>query len=214
MLSDVATGPMLPSRQYGDFLRPAEAAGLLDWALVNRSRFRPAKLTGGVLDLSRRRALKLRDLGPHRAVLEHEILNRLPEIFRDTGTRPFVPDLLELELAGHGHGAFFKTHSDIPIGVKRGADAAVRLKHHDRLVSAVYYLHRKPQAFSGGALRLYRIGDNEGTGEYKEYQPEHNSLVAFGSWAPHEVREVIEPDDQFENWRFAVNIWICRKPGY
>lgn len=213
MLTEVALGPMLPSRQYSDFLASADAAGLLDWALANRARFRPAKVTGGVLDFTRRRALKLGDLGPHRAILERRLLERLPEIFFDTGTRPFAPDLLELELVGHGHGSFFKPHKDIPIGAKRGTDTGARLKDHDRLVSAVYYLHRKPKTFSGGALRLYRVGDTKGAGEFKEYQPEHNSLVAFPSWVTHEVREVTAPDDLFENWRFAVNIWICRKPG-
>jgi Rps23 Pro-64 3,4-dihydroxylase Tpa1-like proline 4-hydroxylase len=205
---------MLPSRQYPDFLTSCEAGALLRWALDNRARFKPAKLTGGVLDPERRRALKLEDLGPHRELLEQRLLDRLPDIFRDTGTPPFQPDLLELELAGHGDGAFFTTHSDIPIGLKRGADPHPALKDHDRLVSGVYYLHNKPRAFSGGALRLYGVGDRKGQGKYRDYEPEHNSLVAFPSWAFHEVREVSCPGDRFEDWRFAVNIWICRKPGY
>lgn len=214
MPADRPLGPLLPSRQYEQFLPAAEADGLLQWAVENRARFAPARLTGGVLDPSRRQALKLGDLDRFHALLEASIVARLPDIFRDTGTQQFAPDHIEIELTAHGDGAFFRPHSDVPIGVRRDPDSAVALKPFDRLVSAVYYLHRRPKRFSGGTLRLFRIGDTAGQGAFTEYEPRHNSLVAFPSWAFHEVTRVSAGEEPFENWRFAVNIWICRKPGY
>ncbi|MEO7178885.1 MAG: 2OG-Fe(II) oxygenase [Allosphingosinicella sp.] len=202
--------PLPPCHQYRDFLDPAEHRALLDWALANAERFEPARLTGHVIDPKRRVAERLKDMGPHRAVLERRLKAALPDIFRRTGTRPFEIEFVELEVAAHGDGAFFAHHSDIPVGTGRQPLGGDKSGKQDRLVSAVYYFHREPKRFSGGTLRLYRLGDYEASGDYVEFEPEQNSLVVFPSWVRHEVRRVSCPGCGFEDYRFAVNAWLCK----
>jgi Rps23 Pro-64 3,4-dihydroxylase Tpa1-like proline 4-hydroxylase len=202
--------PLPPCHQYRGFLEPAEHRALLEWAIAGRERFEPARLTGHVIDPKRRIAERLNDLGPHRPVIERRIKENLPDIFRRTGSKPFEVEYFELEIAAHGDGAFFAHHSDIPVGKGRKPLGGDKTGKQDRLVSAVYYFHREPRRFSGGTLRLYRLGDLEAAGDYVEFEPEQNSLVVFPSWVRHEVRPVSCPDCSFEDYRFAVNAWLCR----
>lgn len=93
-----------------------------------------------------------------------------------------------------------------PIGASNG---------QDRVLSAVYYFYREPKGFSGGALRLYRFGARpaEANGDpsnWVDVEPHRNSLVAFPSFALHEVLNVDCPSGSFENFRFALNCWFCR----
>jgi len=203
-------GPFPPCHQYPGFLDEAEHSALLEWTIASRERFEPATLAGYVLDPKRRIAERLRELGPHRAVFERRLVENLADIFRRTGTRPFEIEHFELEVAAHGDGAFFAHHSDIPVGRGRKPLGGDRTGTQDRLVSAVYYFHREPKRFSGGTLRLYRLADYEAAGDYVEFEPLQNSLVVFPSWVRHEVRRVSCPDCGFEDYRFAVNAWLCR----
>jgi hypothetical protein len=202
--------PLPPCHQYRDFLAPEERSALLDWTIANRERFGPALLSGHIHDPTRRVAERFHNLGPHRAVLERRIGENAADIFRRTGTRPFEIEFLELEVAAHGDGAFFSAHSDIPVGPGRQPVGGDRSGTQDRLVSAVYYFHSEPKRFSGGNLRLYRLGDHEAKGDFIEFEPEQNSLVVFPSWVRHEVRPISCPGCSFADYRFAVNAWLCR----
>ena len=205
--------PLPPCHQYRDFLEPAEHDALLDWSIANRDRFEPARITGHVVDPGRRIAERLNDLGPHRPVLERRLRENLPDIFRRTGSKPFEVEYFELEIAAHGDGAFFAHHSDIPVGRGRKPLGGDKTGRQDRLVSAVYYFHREPKCFSGGTLRLYRLGDHNASGDFVEFEPIRNSLIVFPSWVRHEVRRVSCPGCGFEDYRFAVNAWLCRTLG-
>ena len=187
-----------------------EQAALVEWTLSNRSRFIPSQVMGDIVNLDRRVSERLPDLGPLRPVFERRLTENLPEIFRRTGTRPFEVEYFELELASHGDGAFFANHVDLRIGPGRKPHGGDVSGTQDRLLSTVYYFYVPPKRFSGGALRLYRFGDHDGSGDFVEFQPKQNSLVAFPSWARHEVRPVSVPGGAFEHGRFAVNAWLCR----
>ena len=117
----------------------------------------------------------------------------------DAPLTAFEVSQVELELMAHGDGAFYKRHLD----TQTGGDARSR-----RLVSGVYYFNHRPKAFSGGALRLYAIGDDD---RFIVIEPVHNSLLVFPSWAPHEVMPVSCPSKAFVDSRFAVNCWLRRK---
>ena len=77
------------------------------------------------------------------------------------------------------------------------------------MISAVYYFHREPKAFSGGALRLYRFGvdphDPASEADSVAFEPRQNSLVCFPSWAVHKVDLVRCASDRFEDFRFGLN---------
>lgn len=204
-------GPMPPWHRYSAFLGEVEREELLGWTLDNWGRFQPSTLAGGVLDPERRVSERLRELGPLRAVFEGRIRSLLDDLFRRTGTRPFEPETYELEIVAHGDGAHFARHTDIPLGPGRRPVGGDDRGTQDRLLSGVYYFHREPKAFSGGALRLYRFGsEDDAADDWIDIEPDQNSLVVFPTWASHEVRPVSCPSRDFADSRFAVNVWLCR----
>lgn len=83
------------------------------------------------------------------------------------------------------------------------------------MLSAVYYFHALPKGFSGGQLRLFRFGADHTAAQselanHVDLEPVRNSLIAFPSWAYHEVRPVSCPSGDFADFRFALNCWYCR----
>ena len=90
------------------------------------------------------------------------------------------------------------------------AIAMYRLRQLIAGSSAVYYFHRSPKSFSGGALRLYSFEASEERGTFVDIEPTNDTLVFFPSWFPHEVRPVVCPSGRFEDSRFAINCWVHR----
>jgi SM-20-related protein len=107
----------------------------------------------------------------------------------------------ELEMVAHGHGAFFARHIDTFTGSTRAK------WNTDRLISLVFYFGLGPRRFTGGELVLHPFVPGAAP---VAIEPEPNRLVAFPSFAPHEVRPVELAEDSFENARFAVNCWLHR----
>jgi len=215
-----AKGPMPPHARLAGILSRDEQDRLLAWAIAHEQDFKPAKVYyrpkdgGGRVDLDRRTALKLRDLGPNGPMVEQRLLERLPEIMAAAGYRGPPPLSLEFELNAYGEGGHFRAHSDIVTGQDRATLGAQ--PGEDRLVSAVYYFHREPKGFSGGALRLFRFGadiSQPDADDAVDFEPEQNTLVVFPSWAMHQVEEVRCPSGRFEDYRFALNCWFCRAIG-
>lgn len=206
-MSGVKSGDVrLPFRIHRDFLTIGQRIAILAWALDNRARFRPAMLKSGLVDLEVRRALYLRDLGPSRSILSRSVAELVPQLVRDLPLTPFVIGGLEMELVAYNDGAHFTLHTDTYTG-ERG-------RRGDRVLSGVYYFYREPKMFSGGALRLQKLGVSSDGGSFPDITPEQNSLVVFHSWWPHEVRPVVCPSCDFADSRFAVNVWVYRaSPG-
>jgi Rps23 Pro-64 3,4-dihydroxylase Tpa1-like proline 4-hydroxylase len=207
----MASLPLPPWRQLPGVLAPAEHAALLGWTLENRSLFQPSKVVGAGYSPDLRVSERVKAVGPMRPLLEPRIRALLPDILAGAGSKPFEPDFIEFEIAAHGDGAFFKPHTDVPVGPGRRRIGGDRTGRHERVVSAVLYYHREPKAFSGGALRLFRFAAPAAPEYGIDVEPVQNSLVVFPSWAVHEVTRVSCPGDRFEDRRFAVNIWLCRE---
>ena len=193
---------MMPYRVTQDFLSADAHRGLLDWALANEARFRAAPLAGGIVDPQIRSARVMRDLGSTEPLLRAKIAALVPRWIAELRVTPFDVTEIELELAAHNEGAHFALHTD----TYRTALKA----RGDRMLSAVYYFHAEPKMFSGGLLRLHRIGARPGDPGGADIAPEQNSLVVFPSWGPHEVLRVSCPSGAFADSRFAVNCWIYR----
>jgi Rps23 Pro-64 3,4-dihydroxylase Tpa1-like proline 4-hydroxylase len=195
---------MPPHTVLRDFLDEQTAADLLDQTLAWEAKFKPTRVASKAVDPAVRVSLGTRELGAFAPLLERKIAAIVPALVAALKATPFEPDSVELQLVAHGDGAFYKRHIDTQTA--RNAD-----KDHIRVLSGVYYFHVTPKAFSGGALRLHAIG---GRGEeFVDVMPEHNSLLVFPSWAPHEVTPVRCPSGRFRDARFAVNCWIRRKKG-
>ena len=204
-------GPIPRFHQYFEFLEAAEREALVEWTFEHRSRFKPSTLVGGVIDPRRRDSERLSDLGPLEDMFSNKMRELGEDIFVRTGTTPFDVEYIELEIAAHGDGAHFATHTDIPIGEGRKPLGGDRTRTQDRLLSGVYYFYREPKGFSGGQLRLHRFGSDNEPGDYVDIEPAQNSLVIFPSWTTHEVLKVHCPSRAFEDYRFAINCWLCRK---
>ncbi|WP_199856829.1 2OG-Fe(II) oxygenase [Nocardia suismassiliense] len=109
----------------------------------------------------------------------------------------------EYELATHGDGDFFAAHHDV------GAPGT-----NSRVLTFVYYLHRTPKEFTGGQLRVYDVavsaGQPSNPTSYRDFEPDHDSIVFFRPTAFHEVRPIACPTGQVGDGRFAINGWLCR----
>ena len=180
------------------------AAGLLAYAIENESRFQPSETIGegsAGIDRSARISSVLRDLGSLKQDIRNRLLKLAPDFMIDLGIPRFDVSKIEVEMAAHNDGAFFNTHVDT-------------IDYDDatpRLMSVVYYFHREPKRHSGGALRIYALGPGEAAPRYRDIDPEHNSLVFFPSWVPHEVRPITCPSGAFADSRFAINAWFLRR---
>ncbi len=208
-------GPLPQYARVLDFLAETEVVRLFDWTIATAGHFQPATVGEGKsrLDSRRRIALTSAKLGPLEALLRERLLFVLPELMAATGTNGPLPTSLELQLAAHGDGAFYGPHLDMPVGASRTAASGDR--REDRVLSAVYYFHAEPQRFSGGQLRLFRFGQvpkvqESQNARHVDIEPARNSLVAFPSWVPHEVRAIRVPSGAFRDYRFGLNCWYCR----
>lgn len=204
---------MPPYVQLFDVLSDDEHAELRTWAIGHQSAFEPAQIDagaskiGGRIEPGVRTAFRLNNLGTLHKVLRERFMSLLPRIMDATGYHGPPPTTVEFELNAYGDGGHFKQHIDTLAG---------KPEDETRILSAVYYFCREPKGFSGGALRLFRFGvqgDDAGPDDVVAFQPEQNSLVAFPSWAPHRVDRVTCQSGRFEDFRFALNVWFCRKLG-
>ena len=149
------------------------------------------------LDHARRVSKKL-SLGSLNAELRVKVADLLPVMFEKLGIKPFIPSKIEVELVAHGDGAFFLRHIDT-------------LTHRDgrrRIISAVYYFHALPKAFSGGVLRLHSLAASGQQCTFVDVAPDYDTLVFFPSFFPHEVMPVKCASRNFLDSRFAINFWI------
>lgn len=206
-MSEVSDNPLrvfVPPthRLYRDFLDADTHADLVAWTMENEAEFEPTRVADGKYDPSVRSSLGVSDFGPTVALLRQRVLDLVPTLIKDLRVSSFEPSDVEVQLVSSNDGSFFRPHIDTFIADRRKAT--------DRLVSAVYYFYTEPKAFTGGALRLYPFGAKEGEGNFVDIEPEQNMLIAFPSWAMHEVLPVICPSRRFADSRFNVNCWVLR----
>jgi Rps23 Pro-64 3,4-dihydroxylase Tpa1-like proline 4-hydroxylase len=184
-----------------DFLSAETADALLDHALANNALFQPTEVgrSGtGVTSQKRRVSLGTHNLGPFEAVMKARISDLVPQMIAALRMPPIEVAKIELEMVAHGDGAFYRRHTDA---------SPRRVAPTIRALSAVYYFHGRPRGFSGGALRLYPMGAPIPE-RFVDIEPEHNRLIVFPSWAPHEVMPVSCPSGEFRDSRFAINCWV------
>jgi predicted 2-oxoglutarate/Fe(II)-dependent dioxygenase YbiX len=146
------------------------------------------------VDLNSRLSFRLTEVGP----IAHWLLPLIKEPLRTIGAllgiAPFAMGQIELKCTAYGDGNFFSVHSD-------------SVYHPTRRISFVYYFHRSPKPYSGGALLLYD-GDVENAGRYfpdrvTRLETLDNSIVFFPSSAYHEVARVVSNSGHFEDARFT-----------
>lgn len=186
------------------FLDDATARRLLDHALAGHGLFAPAVVTEGGADHvapEHRKAWVTNNLGPAGSTFVAAVETHFDDLCSALGLAPFPIAAWDMGMAAHRDGGFFREHIDTMTAENRGAQAG------DRIVSLVYYLHRPRAAFTGGDLVLRpfvgRVGE-------VRIAPKHHRLVAFPSFARHEVEPIRVPGNAWEDARFSINCWLLR----
>ncbi len=186
-----------------NFLPEAVHRRLLTHVLGVRD-FRPGKIIANgqtsYCPESRKGQLSDDRLGEHLPAFRSALRAAFGEICAAVGVPPFDLANIEIRLAAHGDGDFFSPHRDSFVGNDRTA------ANRDRIVTAVYYLHRQPRLFKGGELRIFPFDNSQPL----LVEPSDNRLVAFPSFVMHEVLPVSVPDGAFANSRFSVSCWYDR----
>jgi SM-20-related protein len=191
-----------PVVRLENFLGEAVAGQILRQVVARQEEFQPSRIGSdleGRLDLSFRVSKKLRHPGALGTEVELAVAEILPEVLAEMKIGRIQSYRLETELVWHGNGAFFKPHIDTKLYENNHLSS--------RVLSAVYYLHRKPKPFRGGQLRLYPLSPAE-IERYRDVEPVSDSVVFFPSWFPHEVLPVHSDSEAFADGRFAVNCWV------
>lgn len=160
-----------------------------------------ARVADARLDRSIRRSSIIRDLGEVREAVATRLGAIAERATRELNLPPLATGSLELELAAHGDGAYYREHIDTATG-NPGSTTA-------RALAGVCYFYRQPKAFSGGELRIHAIAPaGAGARLFADIVPDCGLLLLFPAWAPHEVRPVNVPSGAFLDSRFAINCWF------
>jgi SM-20-related protein len=185
-------------RVLDGFLDAELHASVLQFSIASQARFKPSLVSGGNYDPTRI-SRSLRDFHPLEAAFSERVRSLVSQLIAELhDIKAFKLPTLELEMVAYGDGAYFRRHRDVELDIIRAADKSARI------LSAVYYFHAEPKAFSGGALRLY----GDGKGDFVDIEPEQNTLVVFPSQTVHEVMPISCPSRRFSDSRFAINCWV------
>jgi Rps23 Pro-64 3,4-dihydroxylase Tpa1-like proline 4-hydroxylase len=140
-------------------------------------------------------------LGRFESAFGAAVLDRFSEILAGTGVPVFDVARIETEVCAQRQGSYFAKHIDTDTREPSGS------LQSDRLISAVYYFPREPRSFIGGELVIY---DFTGRQEAARVEPARNRLVAFPSFACHEVTAITDGADSLAGARWSVNCWLHR----
>lgn len=198
-----------PYRIIPHFLGDHLAGRLLSYAQENEGAFRPTIIgrnSTARLDETFRASRSLRDLGSLRGEMEQRYAAVMDWAVAELHIKPFTLDGFDMEVAAHNDGGFYKRHIDTFVG----EDALS--SRRDRVLTGVYYFHAQPKGYSGGDLRMHALMASETGGSFTDITPEHDMLLLFPSWMPHEVLPVSCPSKAFRDSRFAINGWYRRRP--
>jgi SM-20-related protein len=203
-------GNISPVLVIDGFLGDAAADRLLSQIVASSANFAPSNVRQagtGNHDTAFRSSLRLPGrIGVELDGFKHAVHARFAELCSATGIAPFLIDHTECSVVAHGDGDFYKPHIDTRTG-DPGPRAQSASGRQVRVLSCVYYLSHRPQAFSGGELVFYPLGSDA---EPARIAPQHDRLAVFPAFVPHEVLPILCPSGAFEDSRFSINCWLHR----
>jgi len=189
-----------------DLLPADEQAALLAWVLAHEDLMQPSRIGTGETAPDIRNSLSVRkDMhGPWKAPMMERIGALVPGLIAELGMQPLPVHKIEADMVAYRDGGFVRPHIDTAAYVRQPGD---------RMLTMVYYFHREPKGFGGGALRIHPPSVPPADApQHLDLVPENNSLIAFAAWVPHEVLPVSVPSGRYEDCRFAINFWARRAP--
>lgn len=186
---------------FDDFLSAPDHARLLAYALTNEARF--VSTTTSTNDLSYRQSVVLHEFPEFAELFRRRIRALLAEVAAGLPCAA-LGQTIEAQLTAHNDGNYYKVHND------NGSPDTAR-----RELTFVYYFHRQPKAFTGGALRVFdtvvRNGYYVAADSDRLIEPMDNRIVFFLSRYQHEVTPIACPSRAFADGRFTVNGWVHRQ---
>jgi SM-20-related protein len=196
---------MIPHVLFPNAMGEAFADRLLAFAIDHREtaeqgRIRDMAAAAGRVDAAVRNVLVIPNLGTLGDELQAGVDARLPEVRAKLGVEPFERARTQVSMVAYGDGTFYIRHIDTTLKPRPGQAT--------RRITFVYYFHREPKSFSGGALRLYDVRQTNSI----DVEPQRDAFIAFPSWMYHEVLPVSCPNGSFADGRFAVNVWVTGRP--
>jgi Rps23 Pro-64 3,4-dihydroxylase Tpa1-like proline 4-hydroxylase len=195
--------PKVPIVRCEEFLVAQELTALVEHVLAQGPNFTSSRVTredaGGTFDPTQRRSRVLFNLGWFGPVFSERLRFVLPHVLFRLGRPSFAVTGLEMQLTASNDGDFFRPHTDSGSGDTGGRD-----------LTFVYFFHREPRGFSGGALRIFAAKRDDGESEYPSItiEPAQNEIVFFPSHLLHEILPVRCPSRAFSNSRFTANGWF------
>jgi SM-20-related protein len=185
-----------------EFLGADAAEDLLAQMIAAESRFAASKVRGANQHIRSSLHLPGR-VGVDLKGFTSAIMDSVDDLATAVGMKPFEIYDAERSIIAHRDGDYYGTHID----TRTQAD---NVQPSIRVISCVYYLYRTPRKFSGGELRIHRLGAAPEDGSSSVIEPVHDRLVVFPSFLPHEVLPVTLSSDRFEDSRFSINCWLHR----
>lgn len=171
--------------------------------MANEAELVPSRVGKHRINPDSRNARSLYRDAPWKPGMSARIAALMPGILTDLGMASFEMSGFETEMVVYPDGGFINRHHDTATGASR--------HKRDRVVTVVYYFHREPRSFTGGELRLTpRLAPPDGAPTHIDLTPGQNMLIAFPSWALHEVLRIGIPSGTYEDSRFAINFWAVR----
>jgi SM-20-related protein len=192
--------------QLEDFLTDEEHAELIRFvqhheADLVTSTVNPDGGSTYEVDDDYRRSRVLYEIGPIEPMFDARLRALLPHLRKELDVAWFELDRLESQLTASGDGDFFGIHTD------SGGPEVVT-----RRLTYVYYFSMRPDAFTGGELKVYdnvlRDGFYHPADTFTTVEPRDNSVVFFPSVLFHEVMPVHTSGDALTDHRFTVNGWF------
>ena len=188
--------------KVSNFLLKEERDHLLETVCTHQSAFKPLGIPdpdgGGTLHLSLGPENNgSSEIEPIRKVCEplaNKIEALLPKIFEMLGVNPFPISKIPLSIGNGLNGHTGSVHND---------ESGGRFK-----ISILYYFHKIPKVFQGGALELFATDEDAQDGYEKspfaKIEHEDNLLIAFPSETYHGVTDVTLDSTKFEEGRFVI----------
>ncbi len=199
---ELSMNPRCPHVLFREIFGAATVAELLEYVIARQDHFEPAIVRNresgrARVDLDRRDCLNHAGLGPFQTPYRAFMRSIMGVVLEQLHLSESAVEPGEFEFSAYRDRGRFAPHIDVSGRI--------------RIVSCVYYFAVTPRRFAGGELRLHALpGLTSDAPPFVDIEPEPDTLVAFPSWMPHEVRPVRVPSGAWADSRFTVNCWIQR----
>jgi SM-20-related protein len=180
-----------------NFLPPDFHDALLPFFISVREKFVPV-VQNGQYQPEIRKTVEYRPAWEGRTRFREYLMDVAPHVIERLHIPSFKLDYYTIQIRAYEDGHFFGIHWD----------AAPNRRSINRVINFVYYFHRLPKPYTGGALLLFDT-DTEANAftkaRFTGVVPEDNSMIFFLPNYFHSVVPICCPSREFGDCRFVIN---------